>query len=195
MKTHGVRNRDKRSGFTLVEMLMAVSISVLVFAAMGSVLVYSVRIWVEGAGQWHLANQARATRARLLSGAMGPGSGLLSLEEITQLQTNPQWCIFRYKVAGGPHNERYTLRGSVYETDRANRALFIQRNPGGGSNWLMMGLTKRGSHGIPEIIVSNFQIVHTNRQLDVTYTLSFETGGKWYSYPQRVRPFLVNYRE
>ena len=48
-----------RRGFTLVETLVAVSISVMIFAAMGSLLVKTVRLWGAGAAQWYLANQAR----------------------------------------------------------------------------------------------------------------------------------------
>ena len=93
------RSSDKRSGFTLVEMLLSLVISVVVFSAMGVLLARTVNLWVDGAGQWYVATQARAARARILSGGMGPGTGILSIDEIDSIQINPNWCTVTYEVA------------------------------------------------------------------------------------------------
>lgn len=194
-------SRRSRQGFTLVEMLMALSISVLVFAAMGVLLVRTTRLWIEGAAHWHLAHQARAARARMIHGMRIPGvssdymNGLLQLSEIEQIQINPQWCIFRYSVAGGGHNERFTLRGSVFDSDKRNRQIFIQRNPGGGNNWLMMAATVRGAdRETPDIEANTFRVGVTNRVLHVHYTLRFEAAGRQLEMPQELQIYMVNNR-
>jgi len=185
-------NQSHSRGFTLVELLLSMLISVMIFTAMGRLLVKTTSLWCEGAGQFHLANQARAARARLLSGGMGSGSGLLSVDAVDQIQVNPQWCWIRYSVAGGPLNEQFTIRGSVSDSDKANRSIFIQKNPGGGSTWLMMGAVRRGSQDIPDVMADSFSAVLTNNMLTLQYTLRLEAAGQTFEYPQIIQAHLVN---
>jgi prepilin-type N-terminal cleavage/methylation domain-containing protein len=186
-----MKNRlKKKAGFTLVELMMSMVISVMVFFAMGNLLVKALRLWGEGFGQWHIANQARTTRARILSGGMGPGSGLLSISEIKSIQTNPNWCTLEYQVAALP--EKFWIQGSVDNTAPADKSVFIKDSKGGGQTWLMMVGTKRGSHDIPDVMASTCVMAYSNQTLSVSYTLSYEACGKTFEYPQFVQAYLVN---
>lgn len=181
---------SRKRGFTLVEVLMATVISVAVFSAMGVLLVKTLRLWGEGAGQFHLASQARSARARILSGGMGPGTGLLSLSEIEQLQINPQWCTMRYKTPG--YDEKFWIQGSVNDDAPANKSVFIKSSKGGGQSWLMMVGVKRGSHNIPDVLTSSFDIAQTGRVLRVSYNLRMDFGGRTYEHPQVLQAYLIN---
>lgn len=180
----------KRAGFTLVEVMLATVISVMVFAAMGSLLVKTTRLWYEGAGQFYLANQARATRARLLSGGLGTGTGLLSISAIKSIKTNPNWCTLDYDVAS--RDESFTIQGSVDDTAPANKSIFIKGSKGLGQSWLGMVGVKRGQQDLPDVKSAWFDVVETNGTLVVTYRLSYEVGGKTFEYPQIVQAYLVN---
>ncbi len=180
----------QRAGFTLVELLLSMVISVMVFSAMGVLLVKTLRLWTEGAGQFYLANQARAARARLLSGGMGPGSGLLSINEVTSIQTNPQWCTLDYGAAS--LDEKFTVRGSVDDDAPANKSVFIKSTKGGGQTWLMMVGIKRGNQNVPDVMATSCNMTYSNEVLSVSYKLSCEAGGKTYEYPQIIQAYLVN---
>lgn len=181
----------QKRGFTLVEMMVALVISGTVFFAMGTLLIGLMKIWVGGAGQWYLANQARVARARILSGGLGVGSGVLSLESIQPIQTNPNWCTLEYQVASS--GQKYWLRGSVdHPASKKDRSIFMKSNRGGGQRWLMMaGREPRGTRQ-PEIQSRNFNAAISNRVLSLTYDLRFETGGVVYEQPQLIRAYLVN---
>lgn len=181
---------QKTSGFTLVEVLLSMVISVLIFAAMGSLLVKTLRLWGDGAGQFYLANQARAARARLLSGGMGPGTGLLSIREIKSIKTNPNWCTLEYQTAA--LDENFTLQGSVDNTAPADKSIFVKSSKGGGQTWLTMVGVKRGQQNLPDVRADWFDVVQSNKTLNVHYILSYEAGGKMYEYPQLIQAYLVN---
>ena len=182
--------RHRRAGFTLVEVMLASVISVMVFSAMGVLLVKSVRLWGEGAGQFHIASAARAARARLLSGGMGPGTGLLSINQVTSVKTNPQWCTLDYETAA--HDEKFTIRGSVDDDAPANKSVFIKSTKGGGQTWLTMVGIKRGQQNLPDVSAMWFDVVQSNQTLTVSYVLSWEFGGRTYEYPQVIHAYLIN---
>lgn len=184
------RTLQQKGGFTLVELLLALTISVMVFSAMGVLLVKTLRLWGEGAGQFHLANQARAARARLLSGGMGPGTGLLSISEIKSIKTNPNWCTLEYQTA--VLDEKFWIQGSVDNSAPADKSIFIKSSKGGGQTWLMMVGVKRGSHNIPDVKAMSCDMTHSNQILSVHYSLLYEVGGKIYEYPQLIQAYLVN---
>lgn len=194
-----VRCRSSLCGFTLVEMLLATVISVVVFSAMGALLVKTLQLWGEGVGQFHVARVARVARARLLSGGMGPGTGLLSVNAITSVKTNTQWCTLDYDVAA--RSEKFTVRGSVDDDSPANKSVFIKSNQGGGQTWLAMVGTKRGQQNLPDVTAMWFDATRsnqwfgasqTNKYLTVSYMLSWEFGGKTYDYPQVIQSYLIN---
>lgn len=181
---------SSRSGFTLVEVLLALTISVMVFFAMGRLLVGTLRLWGDGAGEWYLASRARAARARLVSGGMGPGTGVLSIDEIKSIKTNPQWCIMEYQVAA--QDEKYWIRGSVLNDAPDKRSISIKNNHGGGQTWLMMTGIKRGAHDIPDVKADGFSATLSNNILRLQYTLSCEIGGRAHEMPQVIEAYLVN---
>ncbi len=180
----------RKKGFTLVEMMMSLVISVVVFSAMGVLLTKTVSLWLDGAGRWYLANQARAARARILSGGMGAGTGMLSLNEITSIKKNPNWCTMKYKVASS--STKYWIRGSVANPASKNRSVFIKSNKGGGKIWLMMVGRKKGPQSEPDVRTDSFDLDLTGRVLTVRYNLTFRTGGRVYEQPQVIRAYLVN---
>lgn len=186
------KNMHRQAGFTLVELMVALVISVMVFAAMGSVLVKTTRLWVEGAGQFYLANQARATRASLLSGGLGAGTGLLSIDSGgVAIQTNPQWCTLDYQTAA--LDEKFTIQGSVDDDAPANKSIYIKGTKSAGQNWLGMTGVKRGQQDLPDVKSRWFNVVQTNAtSLVVSYRLIYEAGGKIFEYPQVVQAYLVN---
>lgn len=184
------RHCRQKSGFTLVEMLMALVISVVVFFAMDVLLVNVAKMWVGGAGQWYLANQARMARARILSGGMGPGTGVLSIEELTSIKINPNWCTVAYQVAAS--TEKYWIRGSVENPASHDRSIFIKNNAGGGQTWLMMLGRKQGWKDRPDVESVNFDASVSNDVLVLKYDLRFETGGHVFEQPQIVEAYLVN---
>jgi prepilin-type N-terminal cleavage/methylation domain-containing protein len=180
-----------KKGFTLVELLLSMVISVMVFAAMGSLLVKTMRLWCEGAGQFYLANQARGARARLLSGGMGAGTGFLSISAIKSIKTNPNWCTLDYDVAA--RDEKFTIIGSVDNDAPANKSIFIKGSKGLGQEWMMVGV-KRGQQNLPDVWAGWFDAVQSNRILNVRYRLSYTVGGKTFEYPQMIQAYLINDR-
>jgi len=170
-------------------MLMALVISIVVFSAMGILIVNVTKMWVGGAGQWYLANQARMARARLLSGGMGPGTGVLSLDELKSIKTNPNWCTVEYQVAAS--TEKYWIRGSVENPASHDRSIFIKNNKGGGQTWLMMLGRKQGWKDRPEVESLNFEASVSNDVMVLKYDLRFETGGRVYEQPQIIEAYLV----
>jgi type II secretory pathway pseudopilin PulG len=178
------------AGFTLVEMLLSVAISVFVFTAMGLLLVKMLYLWGDGAGQWYLAAQARSARARLLSGGLGAGTGLLSIQEIQSIKTNPNWCTLEYEVAG--RDEKFWIQGSVDNTAPADKSVFIKGSKGGGQTWLAMVGIKRGQQNLPDVRADRFDAAYSNEMLQVRYILSYSVGGTLWEYPQVIRARLVN---
>ena len=182
--------KNRKAGFTLVEMMMALVISGSVFLAMGTLLTGVMRMWIGGAGQWYLANQARVARARILSGGMGPGTGVLSIEDIKSIKTNPNWCTMEYDVVAS--TEKYWIRGSVENPASKDRAIFIKNNHGGGQTWLTMSGRKQSWKDKPEVESINFEVALSNDVLILKYDLVFETGGRVYEQPQIIQAYLVN---
>ena len=182
--------KQKKTGFTLIEMMMALVISVSVFMAVSVLLVNVTRLWVNGAGQWYLANQARVARARILSGGMGPGTGVLSIDQLTSIKTNPNWCTIAYQTAGS--KEKYWIRGSVENPASKDRAVFIKNNHGGGQTWLMMLGRKQSWKDMPEVQSLNFDASFSDHVLTLRYDVSLESGGRTFVQPQIIRAHLVN---
>ncbi|MGE4489551.1 MAG: type II secretion system protein J [Kiritimatiellales bacterium] len=183
------RSRQK-AGFTLIEVMLAMTISVGVFCAMGILLVKILQMWTDGAGSFYLANQARAARARLLSGGLGAGTGLMSIGEIKSIKTNTQWCTLEYQAAA--RDEKYWIQGSVDDDAPADKSIFIKSSKGGGQTWLMMVGAKRGSHDIPDIMASTCDISRSNQVLTTRYLLQFDVGGKTHEMSQIIQTYLVN---
>jgi prepilin-type N-terminal cleavage/methylation domain-containing protein len=188
------RKLNNRAGFTLVELLLSMVISVMVFSAMGVLLVKMLRLWGEGAGQFHLASSARSARARLMSGGiipdLGPGTGLLSISEVTSIKTNSNWCTLEYQAA--TLDNKFWIQGSVDNTAPADKSVFIKASKGEGQTWLTMVGIKRGQQNLPDVTAMTFDVVHGDKTLIVSYILSLEFGGKTYECPQIIRAYLVN---
>ncbi len=184
----------QKEGFTLVEVMISMAISVMVFAAMGSLLVKTLRLWGEGAGEFHLANQARAARARLMNGGiipdLGPGTGLLSISEVTSIKTNPNWCTLEYQAAA--LDNKFWIEGSVDNTAPADKSVFIKANKGAGQSWLMMIGIKRGQQNLPDVKATTCNMTYSNKVLSVRYILSYDVAGKTYEYPQIIQAYLIN---
>ena len=176
-----------KAGFTLVEVMISLVISVMVFAAIGSMLVKTMRLWYEGAGQFYLANQARAVRTRLLSGGLGcPGSGLLSASSngvvITQ---DSSWSTLRYTTA--TRSEVVNIKGCVNAADPTNKSILVQGSLSYGNNWQgMVGV------GQPKVSANNFVSSQSNRTITLSYHLSSTAAGRTFDYPQIIQAYMVN---
>lgn len=173
-----------------MEVLLSVSISVFVFFAMGTLLVKTLHLWSDGTAEWHLANRARAVRARLMSGPMGPGSGFLSIDEIKSIKTNPQWCTMQYDVAA--QNEKYWIRGSIDNEAPADQSMFVKNNKGGGQSWISVSGIKRGSHNRPDVTAMDCLMTLSNTTLHVEYILRCDVAGRTHELSQCIRAYLVN---
>lgn len=182
-----VRNR---AGFTLVEMMLSVVISVMVFSAMGVLLVKTLRLWGEGSGQFHLASTARAARARLMSGGMSPGTGILSITNINSVSMGSSWGVLKYKTAA--HSENFMIKGSVNEDAPANNSIFIKNISDGEKTWLTKVGDRRWGVHLPDVKANALNVVQGDKTLSIYYILSWEFGGKTYEYPQVLQAYLVN---
>ena len=78
------------------------------------------------------------------------------------------------------------------DTPPADKSIFIKSSKGGGQTWLMMVGVKRGQQNLPDVKAETFNLVQSNRTLNVSYILSYELGGKTYVYPQVVQAYMVN---
>lgn len=179
MKTNGRKNaRKAASGFTLVEMLLAVTISVMVFFAMGMVLSRCFALWKDATANWRLAQYARLSRERILCGGFtNPACGLLSASNA--VVTVPSgWRLIEYETVADSGVQRvYGWSGEAEQNIWLNH----------GSSWAYgQGISA------PTVFVDSFAASTSNDVVDITYRLRLSAAGKLFTQLHTIQANLVN---
>lgn len=167
----------------MVEMMMAIVISVVVFAALGTLLTRCFSMWLEAEAQWKLAQHARVARIRLLNGGFGVGTGLLSASNVTT-SAYSSWTKVSFEPVGAATYEVYGWPGS-------EQMHLWMKNPDEDWAWA----TIVGSHdagSAPDVYVNHFKAQVTNDIVRLSYTLNFSAIGRNFELPQVVEAHLVN---
>jgi hypothetical protein len=129
----------------------------------------------------------RVTRTRLLFGAFGPGTGLLSATNHTIAPFGDYTYITYNPMEESGFQQAYGRGG-----DSAAEDLRLSRSSGSPSLVLAQSVTQSGGFS-PPVKVNNFQAADlTNRVLLITYTLNFSSMGRTFTQPQTIRASLVN---
>ena len=185
-----INRRKNRAGFTLVELLLAVSVSIMVFAAMGLLLSKCFSLWKQSTAQWRLSQYSRISRERILSGitnvAISDGAmnltGLLSASNAV-VTTDGGYTVINYgRITEG--STVYQIRG--WPGAATNTHLQIRR---ASSDWVYaLGV---GS-AEPEIKVDLFTASESNHVVTITYRLQLRAAGKTFYQPQTITTALLN---
>ncbi len=180
----------RNHGFTLVEVLIALSLSTLVFFAMGSVLSRCFAFWRDSTAHWELAQQAKQTRMRLLHNTFLEGNGLLSANYIKKRSSR-----LDFRLLEDPNSYRLYAGYTTSETFPA----YFQKPSSFPSAERYFWLTKTshrnsrsGSRVSPSVSMNNFTPTLDGDVLTMKYTLKKEIGGKTYEQKQTVTVHLIN---
>ena len=181
--------RKNRAGFTLVELLLAVSISIVVFAAMGLLLSKCFSLWKDSTARWRLSQYARISRERILSGITNNVyggatnlTGLLSASNVV-VKVADGYTVVEYGRIDDTHNA-YQIRG--WPGDASDKHIQIRR---GDTDWVYaLGL---GS-SVPEIKVDRFTASVSNHVVTIAYRLGLSAAGKTFYQPQTIITSLLN---
>ena len=173
--------------FTLTEVMIAVTISIVVFSAMASLLTRCFSMWVEAQAHWKLAQHARVTRTRLLYGGFGIGTGLLNATNVTVSDYGTSWQkIDFYPVTQG--GDRFEVYGWT-PTNAVN--IWLRDTANGTWSWAQ-SVGVLGLSTTPLVMASDFSALVTNQLVTMDYTLKFSAMGKIFELPQTVEVVLVN---
>ena len=180
--------KRKKKGFTLVEVLVASTISVAVFFAMGTVLVKGFALWRDGASRWYLAQRARVARVRLLNFGYNAGSGMLASSNIV-VGTANNYVTIDYTPQDG--DETIRLYGGHTGTGKRHPYFFRPSNP--KKYWFLEYAKKKWSER-PSVRTRYFtaSVDTDNEVLTISYDLYYSNGGKTYVQPQTITAYLVN---
>lgn len=178
----------KRSrGFTLVEVMMAVVISVLIFSALGSLLNRCFSLWLGSQAQWKLAQHAKITRTRILYGGFGVGTGLLNATNASVVASgDDRDVVFNLPT----DSDIYHIAGVA---DSGSHNIILERNGGGGANSRYAHSVKQvGVSDTPVVFEDDFSAVISNSIVTLSYTLNLSILGKDFELPQVVEAKLIN---
>ena len=185
MKSRGHRTacRTRRAGFTLVELMLAVSLSVVVFSAMGVLLNRCFSLWIDASAHWRLAQYARISRERILTGGFNdPSGGLLSATAVA-MDTTPPWTVLSYATLSKTAGEERIRGWPGVATDKN-----IQLKSG-LSDWVYGAATGTSA---PPVRVDLFSTVMSNDVVSIIYRLRFSAAGRTFEQPQTLRARLIN---
>lgn len=180
-----MKQRCEKSGFTLIEVMMALALAVVVFVAMGSILSRSFSLWLSSNAQWQMAQHARVARARLLDGGFGAGTGLLSSSNVTIAYKSGEAYV---------SYEPLTKLGGIWQAYGWTNAAAGKdiRLLGGASNNWALGQNVAASNYMSSTKVDLFRPFFTNGTVTITYRLLFSAAGKTFEQPCTVSAYLVN---
>jgi len=182
MKRRGYKN-ERRAGFTLVELMIAVSLSVMVFAAMGALLNRCFSLWIDASAHWRLAQYARISRERILFGGFNdPSGGLLSATDVV-LDTNSAWMVLSYATLSKTAGEEIIRGWPGVATDKN-----IQLKSG-VSDWVYGAATGTSA---PPVQVDQFASAVNYDQVSINYRLRFSAAGRIFEQPHTLRARLIN---
>ncbi len=180
--------RKRREGFTLVEVMVSVAISMVVFFAMSTILVRGFSLWRDGASRWYLSQRARVARVRLLNFSYNAGSGMLASSNIV-VGADGNWVTINYT----PQDSSTTLclYGGHTGSGKRNPYFFRPDNP---KRYWFLEFAQKKSSTKPPVKTSDFQasVNTTNEVLTVSYNLHYSNGGQKYVQPQTITAYLIN---
>ena len=185
-----MNRRNNRAGFTLVELMLAMSISIMVFAAMGLLLNKSFSLWKQSTGHWRLTQYARLSRERILCGITNfPAGGVTNLPGLLAasnllIKVDSGWTVIEYcHIAES--GTVYQIRG--WPGEASDKDLQIRR---GSSAWAY-GLSKGAT--APDVKVDMFSATETNHVVSIIYRLRLSAVGKTPLYQwQTITTSLLN---
>lgn len=184
-----MKNPGNKAGFTLVEILLSVVISVLVFGAMGVLLTRSFTLWMDAMANWQLAQHAQVARVRLLDGGFGAGSGLLNATRSNltiAAASGENYVQYSPLVGTGGVFRAYGWSAQDYASTRNIRL----RN---ASSVFVVGQNVAASSYQTNISVCSFSIAPiSNKVLWVNYELYYKLMGKTFTRPCTVRAYIGN---
>lgn len=184
-----MKKRKKRAGFTLVELMLAVSLSVMVFAALGLLLNKSFSLWKESTAHWRLTQYARISRERILCGITNfPAGGVTNLPGLLAasnvvVKTDAGWTVIEYRHIA-ESGTVYQIRG--WPGAAKDKNLEIRR----GSTAWAYGLG-RGIQA-PNVKVDMFSATASNHVVTIIYRLQLPTAGKTLYQWQTITTSLLN---
>jgi prepilin-type N-terminal cleavage/methylation domain-containing protein len=179
-----MKNSQKKRGFTLVEILLTTVISVIVFGALGALLTRSFTLWMDSMANWKLAQHARVSRARLLDGAFGPGTGWMSASNVSKVVVSGGESYVQYYPLGTGGTFRvYGWGGSSAVKDL--------RLWNGGSLWAL-GQNAAATNYTGDVKVDLFVPNIANNIISATYQLRLSAMGKTFIQPCTVQVYVNN---
>lgn len=192
----GIRHQSSRRGFTLIEVLLAVSISVMVFFAMGSLLSKCFMLWKDAMANWRLAQYTRVARARILSGGFAnPPDGLLAATNVN-VYVDGGWDYIEYvTVASSGVVERVYGWGSADDSNALyDNAVYgnILLKRGNGS-WAFAQAVANFSYSYDTPVkTDSFAATVSNDMVQISYRMKFTAAGKTFTQPHTISARLVN---
>lgn len=177
---------SRKRGFTLVEMLLAVSLSVMVFFAMGTLLGKCFSLWKDASANWQLSQVARISRERILCGGFAnPQDGLLSATNVT-VNLNSGWSYVEYVTAAGSGVVERTYGWS----SQADADLLLLR---GAWQWAFGQTVANYSYSYETPVkVDSFTASSSNDIVTISYRLHVSAAGKTFTLPHTIQACLVN---
>ena len=179
-------NRQKHNaGFTLVELLLAVSISIMVFAAMGVLITKCFSLWKDATAHWQMAQYSRIAHERILFGGFAnPSGGLLSATNAA-VSTNSGWGIVSYETVSGTGGEKQ-IKGWAGE---AEQDLLLKQK---AQTAYGLSAAYVSSNSAPTVKVDSFFSDVTNDLVIIEYRLRLAAAGKTFTQLQTIEASLVN---
>ncbi len=186
----------RKSGFTLPELMISLTISIMVFSAMGMILSRCFSLWMDSMAHWKMAQHARISRARILHGGFAdPSGGLLSATDIKIVEHGSAINI-GYETL---HNSYYGI--CVYTNVPQPRMYLIDQKTiepfwvAYDHNDWAWGVKLGKKIPVPEVEVTHMSAARTSDVLTMNYTLQLKVAGRTFTQPQTIRAFMINYEE
>lgn len=184
--------QGRKSGFTLVEILLAAVISVAIFVTMGALLTRSFTLWMDAMANWKLAQHARVLRSRLLDGAFYFPAG-------SNIVIKSGWMSSTGVTVAAASGEAYVQYYPLGTTGGAFRAYGWTNAVAGknirlrdtGSTWAL-GQSVASTNYATDVKVDLFRPQVTNITVIATYRLSLSAMGKTFTQPCVVQAYLIN---
>lgn len=175
---------SRKLGFTLTEIMIAVTISVFVFAAMGALLGRCFSLWKDAAANWQLAQYSRVSRERILRGGFAdPSQGLLSATNAVPYVPGSGWAYLQYRNQAGGLQRVYGWVGE------STQNIWLYRTPGTPAWTYAQG----SSYPVnPPVTVDSFDLSKSNQLVTITYRVRASAGGKTFTQPHTIQAYLIN---